>query len=156
MMQVYEELMTSYPELKYKFDPLMPFHQKGMIYGSTVYLNPNQEYEELNSTVAEEIGHYLTSSGDIIEQDSLEKRKQEQKARDTGATLLVTPGDIIECFESGCISVWECAEHLSITEKTFKAAIKFYARKYDGIKTEDKYTILFNLNGTVSILKRFY
>lgn len=155
-MQVYEELMLKFPELNYKFDPLMPLHQKGMIHGSIVYLNPQQNYEELNSTVAEEIGHYLTGSGNIIEQDTTEKRKQEQKARDTGATILVTPGDILDCFESGCVSVWECAEHLSITEKTFKAAIKYYARKYNGIKTENKYTILFNLNGTVSVFKSFY
>lgn len=155
-MQVYEELMLKFPELNYKFDPLMPLHQKGMIHGSIVYLNPQQNYEELNSTVAEEIGHYLTGSGNIIEQDTPEKRKQEQKARDTGATILVTPRDILDCFESGCVSVWECAEHLSITEKTFKAAIKYYARKYDGIKTENKYTILFNLNGTVSVFKSFY
>lgn len=155
-MQVYEELMLKFPELNYKFDPLMPIHQKGMIHGSIVYLNPQQNYEELNSTVAEEIGHYLTGSGNIIEQDTPEKRKQEQKARDTGATILVTPGDILDCFESGCFSVWECAEHLDITEKTFKAAIKYYARKYDGIKTENKYTILFNLNGTVSVFKSFY
>lgn len=155
-MQVYEELMLKFPELNYKFDPLMPLHQKGMIHGSIVYLNPQQNYEELNSTVAEEIGHYLTGSGNIIEQDTPEKRKQEQKARDTGATILVTPGDILDCFESGFVSVWECAEHLSITEKTFKAAIKYYARKYDGIKTENKYTILFNLNGTVSVFKSFY
>ncbi|MGJ0738307.1 ImmA/IrrE family metallo-endopeptidase [Enterococcus casseliflavus] len=155
-MQVYEELMLKFPDLNYKFDPLMPIHQKGMIHGSIVYLNPQQNYEELNSTVAEEIGHYLTGSGNIIEQDTPEKRKQEQKARDTGATILVTPGDILDCFESGCVSVWECAEHLDITEKTFKAAIKYYARKYDGIKTENKYTILFNLNGTVSVFKSFY
>lgn len=155
-MQVYEELMLKFPELNYKFDSLMPLHQKGMIHGSIVYLNPQQNYEELNSTVAEEIGHYLTGSGNIIEQDTPEKRKQEQKARDTGATILVTPGDILDCFESGCVSVWECAEHLSITKKTFKAAIKYYARKYDGIKTENKYTILFNLNGTVSVFKSFY
>ncbi|MET3092061.1 ImmA/IrrE family metallo-endopeptidase [Enterococcus casseliflavus] len=155
-MQVYEELMLKFPELNYKFDPLMPIHQKGMIHGSIVYLNPQQNYEELNSTVAEEIGHYLTGSGNIIEQDTPEKRKQEQKARDTGATILVTPGDILHCFESGCVSVWECAEHLDITEKTFKAAIKYYARKYDGIKTENKYTILFNLNGTASVFKSFY
>lgn len=155
-MQVYEELMLRFPELRYKFDPLMPCHHKGMIYGSTVYLNPFQDYEDLNSTIAEEIGHFLTSSGDIILQDSLEKRKQEQKARDYGATLLVTPRSIIECFESGCVSVWECAEYLSIPEKTFKTAIKFYARKYDGIKTEDKYIIIFNLNGTVSVFKSFY
>lgn len=152
-MQVYEQLMGIFPELEYKFDPLMPPGQKGMIYKTTVYLNPNQCYEELNSTVAEEIGHHLTGTGNIIKQDTNEKRKQERKARDAGATLLVSPYDIIDCFEAGCISIWECAEYLEVTEATIKDAVSYYARKYEGILTEDKHIIFFRPNGTVSVFK---
>jgi len=153
MMQVYEELMANYPYLDFKFDPLMPSKHKGMIMGKTVYINPNQEYKELNVTVAEEIAHYLTGSGNIIAQDSIEKRKQERLARDIGAAILVTPKDIIDCFETGCKSVWECAEHLNITDQAFKDAVKFYARKFRGIMTEDNHIIIFREDGTVSVFK---
>lgn len=154
-MQVYEELMTDFPELKFELDPLMPDKHKGLIIDKTIYLNPNQRYQEMNSTIAEEIGHYLTGSGNIILQDTNEKRKQERRARDLGAILLVSPSDIIDCFESGCHNVWECADHLQITEESFKDAVKYYARKFDGIKTENKYIIFFKANGTVSVLKQF-
>lgn len=152
-MQLYEKLMGMYPDLNYKFDPLMPPGQKGWINGTTVYLNPQQHYRELNSTVAEEIGHYLTGAGNVIKQDTNEKRKQERKARDTGATLIVTPQTIISSFEAGCVSIWECAEHLQITEELFKDAIKFYARKYDGFLQAGKYAIVFQKDGTVGVLK---
>ena len=154
-MQLDEKLMAEYSQLTYIDDPMMPEKQKGWIDGTTIYLNPKQTYKQRNSTVAEEIAHYLTSEGDISKQDTNEKRKQERKARDIGATILVTPGDIIDCFEAGCISVWECAEHLQITEETFKDAIKWYSRKWDGIKTENNYIIIFKPNGTIGVLKMF-
>lgn len=152
-MQIDEKLMADYPQLTYIEDPEMPEKQKGFIVGKKIYYNPNQSYPEKNSTVAEEIGHYLTGVCDITKQDTNEKRKQERKARDIGATILVTPGDIIDCFEAGCISVWECAEHLQITEETFTDAIKWYSRKWDGIITEDKHTIFFKKDGTMAVFK---
>lgn len=154
-MQIDEELMAEYSQLTYIEDPEMPKKQKGFIVGERIYYNPNQSYPQKNSTLAEEIGHYLTGVCDITKQDTNEKRKQERKARDVGATILVTPFDIINCFEAGCVSVWECANHLEITEQTFKDAIKWYARKWDGIKTENNYTILFKPNGTIGVFKSF-
>lgn len=151
-----EKLMAQFPELTYKFEPLMPEHQDGLIIGDTVYLRPGQSTVQLAATISEEIAHYLTSVGDISNQDSIESRKQEKKARDIGAILLVTPFDIIDCFEAGCEYVWQCAEHLQVPEKTFTDAIKWYARKWDGIKTENGYIIIFRKNGTLGVFKPFY
>lgn len=150
-----EELMAQYSELKYKFEPLMPEHQDGLIIGDTIYLRPGQSLIELTATVAEEIAHYLTSVGDISDLDDSENQKQERKAKDISAVMLVSPLDIIDCFEAGCVNVWECAEHLQVSEITFRDAIRWYARKWSGIKTENNYTLLFQANGTVAVLKSF-
>ncbi|WP_368243668.1 MULTISPECIES: ImmA/IrrE family metallo-endopeptidase [Enterococcus] len=150
-----EQLMAQYPDLKYKFEPSMPVQQDGLIIGDTIYLRPGQSTAELTATIAEEIAHYLTSVGDISDLSKPECMKQERKARDIGAVMLVSPTDIINCFEFGCTSVWECAEYLQIPEITFKDAIKWYARKWDGIKTENNYTLLFQPDGTVAVLKSF-
>ena len=107
----------------------------------------------MNSTLAEELGHYLTSYGNIVLQDTNEKRKQERRARDIGATLVVTPYDITNCFEDGCRTVLDCAVHLEVSEETFKDAVKYYARRFTGIKTENNYTLLFQPDGTVAVLK---
>ncbi|WP_424685181.1 ImmA/IrrE family metallo-endopeptidase [Enterococcus sp.] len=152
-MQQDEKLMSAFPHLTYLYDPIMPDKQKGWICDDVVYLNPRQTKTELTCTIAEEIGHYLTSVGDIVDQNTNEKQKQERKARDAGSLLLVTPFDIIDCFDNGCREIWECAEYLSVTEETFKTAVKWYARKYDGVITEDKHTIWFHKDGTMSVYK---
>ena len=147
-MQKAEELMASFSDLSYRFEDKMPPKLKGIYIDEVVYLNPSQSPEELIGTLGEEIGHYLTTVGDIVEQDTNLKRKQEQKARDIGATLVVTPTDLINCYEYGCKTIDEC-----VARQVFDYAIAYYSRRFDGIKTENGYTIFFRENGTVGVLK---
>lgn len=154
-MEKSEQLMAMFPEVNYVFDKFMPTGQKGLYIDNHIYLNPDQKKYELNSTVAEEIGHYLTTVGDITLQKTNEERKQERRARDLGATLLVTPTAIIDCFNEGCQSSLQCAEYLEVTEETFLDAIRYYAQRFDGLKIEDNYTLIFNENGTLEVFKTF-
>lgn len=148
-------LMASYPDLKYQFDKKMPKGLKGHCAGNVIRLNPKQHVKELPGTLGEEIGHYLTGVGDITAQDTPEKRKQEQKARDFGVLLVVTPADILECYKSGLITYWECADYLGITVKTLKQAIDTYSKKNDGKLKYNHYTFYFNPNGTVEVIDWF-
>lgn len=150
-----EKLMAKFQGLHYIFDPAMPEGQKGLYIDNHVYLNPRQTSEELTDTVAEEIGHYLTSAGDITKQDSMEDRKQEQRARDLGVTLIVTPEDIIACHKERFSTVWECAEYLGINKKTFEHAVKVYARMYEEGLSYKNYRILFRANGTIGVFEFF-
>lgn len=146
-----EDLMAHYPQLMYKFEPLMPAKQKGLIINNVVYLNPEQSHAELSSTVAEEIGHHLTSVGNIVDQDTIEKRKQEQKARDIGAMMVVTPEDIIECYKEGFSEVWECAEFLEITKEAMQNAVDVYHKTYGRWLCCENYSIEFKENGTLKV-----
>ncbi|MGG5357943.1 hypothetical protein IGI57_002423 [Enterococcus sp. DIV0213j] len=154
-MDKLEQMMSSYQELNYVFDTNMPIGQKGLYIDGHVYLNPFQSKKELISTVAEEIGHYLTSAGDIVKQDTNEQRKQEQKARDVGATLVVTPADIVACYKERFNTVWECAEFLGITKNALEDAIRVYAKTYENGLTYGKYHIYFRPNGTVGVFELF-
>lgn len=148
-----EELMSLFSDLSYVYDDKMPKKQGGLNIDNYIYLNPNQTKKELTSTVSEEIGHYLTSAGDITAQDTNEKRKQERKARDVGATLVVTAEDILKCFDNGCETTQDCIEFLGVTYKIFHDAIEYYKRKYGGILTENNDILIFNADGTISIHK---
>lgn len=150
-----EELMAMYPDVEYKFEPEMPEKQKGLYIDNVVYLSPFQSKKELVGTVAEEIGHHLTTYGDIIDQDSIEKCQQEQKARDIGYMLAVSPKDIIDCYHERLEKVWECAEFLAVTEDTFTKAIKTYAKKYSHGLIYKNYSIRFRENGTVGVCEWF-
>ena len=154
-MDKVEELMAAYPDLHFIFDKNMPDGQQGLYIDHHIYLNPDQSQEDLLSTIGEEIGHYLTSAGDITAQDTNEKRKQERKARDIGSAIVVTPYDIIACFEEGCKTLAACADYLGVPPKTFKDAVTYYARRFDGIKTEENYTLFFHIDGTIEVVKTF-
>lgn len=153
-MDKIEILMSSFPKLHYVFDSRMPAKQKGLYVDNFVYLNPQQTREELVGTIAEEIGHYLTTVGDITDQHSLDNRKQEQKARDVGNMLAVEPLDLVECYESGCSTVWECAYHLQLSPETLQAALAAYRKKYSRLEVNEVYSLYFNDSGTVDIYKR--
>ncbi|HCE11215.1 MAG TPA: toxin [Enterococcus sp.] len=154
-MDKVEELMAAYPDLAFVFDKNMPAGQQGLYIDHHVYLNPDQSQEELLQTLGEEIGHYLTSAGDITAQDTNEKRKQEHKARAIGSAIVVSPYDIIRCFEEGCSTLIDCAAFLAVPPQTLKDAITYYARRFDGIKTEDNYTLFFHIDGTIEVVKTF-
>ncbi|AHI40556.1 ImmA/IrrE family metallo-endopeptidase [Enterococcus faecalis] len=150
-----EELMARFSDLTYKFESNMPEKQKGLYINNVVYLNPQQHPRELTSTVAEEIGHHLTSVGDIIDQDTNEKRKQEQKARDIGATMVVTPQDLINCYHERFTYVWECADFLGITKQALECALAAYSKRFPEGLVYDDYKLFFKPNGTLGIVKWF-
>ena len=130
-----EKLMASFQGINYIFDPSMPDGQKGLYIDKHVYLNPRQTSEELTDTV--------------------EQRKQEQRARDIGATLVVTPEDIIACYKERFSNVWECAEFLGVNKESFEHAVKVYARMYEKGLSYQNYRILFRANGTIGVFEFF-
>lgn len=154
-MDKIEELMSAYPALTFIFDNNMPDGHKGLYIDDHIYLNTKQTREQLISTLGEEIGHHLTSAGNITKLSTNEQRKQEQRARNIGAILVVTPSGIVDCFENGCKTTLECANHLEVTKEVFETAISYYSTKFDDITVKDKYKIYFNENGSVGILKIF-
>ena len=154
-MNKLESLMANYPELNYRIEPMMPENQKGLYINNVVYLNPNQSNEEMVGTLAEEIGHHLTSVGDIIEQNNNEKRQQEQRARDCGCKLLITPQDFIDCYHERLIYVWQCAEFLGVTTEYLQDAIKSYSKLYENGMIYKNYQIIFRCDGTIGVYEWF-
>lgn len=148
-----EFLMSEFANLDYKFEKTMPEHQKGLYYDGVVYLNPNQSEEELTSTIAEEIGHHLTSSGNIVLQNDLQSRQQEKKARDIGSMLTVSLKDIIDCFNDGLTTSSECADQLSLTVPIFETAIEVYREKYPNGTWYQNYFLNFKATGQIQIKK---
>jgi Domain of unknown function (DUF955). len=150
-----ELLMSQFSHLKYIYDNNMPPKLKGFCNDDVIHLNPNQETDELAGTIGEEIGHYLTGVGDIIDQKTVEEKRQEKKARDVGVQLVVTLEDIIDCYKQGLVERWECAEYLGITLKTLNHAISVYAQKKNGKYRYSHYSIKFHDSGIVEVFDWF-
>lgn len=94
--------------------------------------------------LAEEIGHHNTTTGNILDQNSVDARKQERKARlEAYYYLGIIPG-LVSAYEAACRNRFEVAEHIGITEAVLEEALLIFADKYpDGLKIE-QYLLYFD------------
>lgn len=98
---------------------------------------------EKSCVLAEEIGHYATSYGNILNQNEISNRKQELQARLYGYNLKIGLSGIISAFQAGCKNLFEMAEYLEVTEEYLREALECYRRKYGVYTTLDNYIIYF-------------
>lgn len=101
--------------------------------------------------LAEELGHYYTSSGNILDQSKVENRKQEKKARRWAYENLVGIIKIIEAYKAGCRNRYELAEFLEVTEEFLEEAITYYKEKYGMYYQIDNYIIYFEPLGVFEL-----
>ena len=104
---------------------------KGLYYDQVIALNKNIETTaEKTCVLAEELGHYYTTVGDILDQRKIQNRKLERRARAWANKKLVPLDNLIQAFNDGIRTRYEMAEYLGVTERFFEAAIKYYKEKY--------------------------
>lgn len=116
----------------------------GLINNDVIGINKNVRSSAQRSCIlAEELGHYHTSSGNILDQSSVANRKQELHARAWAYNRLIGLYGIINAYRSGCRNGYEIAEHLNITEEFLAEALQYYRNKYGLCTTVDNYVIYF-------------
>lgn len=117
---------------------------KGLYCDGVVAIRENMTILEKSCVLAEELGHHYTSYGDIMNQDIVQNRKQELRARLRGYDMQIGLIGIIECYKHHCRSIYEMAEYLQVTEEYLKEALECYSRKYgENLVTIDNYAIRF-------------
>ena len=123
-MNRYEELIAEYEnELNIEEHSMI---NKGLYCDNVVWINRKMSTAEKLSIVAEEIGHYKTSSGNILEQDSIANIKQELQAR-RWAYEKVLPLDLVmQAITNGLTEVYDLAEHFDVTEMFMRECLKHY------------------------------
>jgi len=94
--------------------------------------------------LAEEIGHHKTTAGNIISQETILEKKQENAARLWAYNRLIGLRGIIDGFSHGCRNRMELAEYLGVTEVFLQNAIDCYKRKYGQYVALDNYIIYFD------------
>lgn len=115
----------------------------GRIKNNKIYLRKDMTVTSKKCVLAEELGHYHTTTGNILDQQSLSNRKQEQRARLWAYDRLIGLMGIVECFRAGCQTLSEMAERLDITEEFLVAALERYRQKYGEYITVNHYIVYF-------------
>ena len=117
---------------------------EGLINGDVIGISKRvRSFKKRACILAEELGHYHTTSGDIIDQSSVSNWKQERRARLWAYNRIIGLRGIIDAYNHGCQSIHEAAEYLDVTEDFLLEAIECYKGKYGSYVSIDNYIISF-------------
>lgn len=115
----------------------------GRIKGKNIYLRKDMNTTEKACVLAEELGHYYTTVGNILNMSVVSNRKQERQARLWAYNKQIGLTGLIRAYEAGCTNRYETAEYLEVTEEFLEECIQCYREKYGEYKVVDNYTIYF-------------
>lgn len=123
--------MTKYEKLISEYDDVLDIEEHPMIcdglYGDNViWINCSLSENRKTCILAEEIGHYKTSSGNILDLTDMNNAKQELKARKWAYNKLIPFEKIIEAVNAGCGKPYEFAEYLDLDEAFIIECLKYY------------------------------
>lgn len=129
-MNLYEELLdeassqgVNVVEKKFKSNA------KGLCKGCKIGISSELTTCEKKCTLAEELGHYHTTVGDIIEQADDAQIKQENLARSWAVEKLISLDKIINAVKSGNSRLYELADFLDVEENFLRYSLEYYQRK---------------------------
>lgn len=123
--------MTKYEKLLSEYDDNLIIEERkmvndGLYSDGVVWLNKDLNSADKLSIVAEEIGHYETSSGDILDQTNISNVKQERNARKWAYEKVITLPEILSAFRKGHTEVYDLAELFEVTEDFMCGCLKHY------------------------------
>ena len=116
---------------------------KGRIVGTRIAIKKDLTEVEKKCIMAEELGHYYTGCGDILDQSSVANRNQERYGRVHAYNRLVGLIGLIDVYKHHCESLYDAAEHLHVSEDFLAESISYYRSKYGVCTTVDNYVVYF-------------
>lgn len=143
----YEDLLKEYADegLIIKEKPLTS--SAGRIYNNKIAIRHNMSNVDKTCTLAEELGHYYTTTGDILDQDNISNRKQEHRARMWAYGKLLPLQFFVLAFKHGCRSIHETTEFLEVSEEFLIDCINAYHSKYGPFLEMNGYLFMFSETG---------
>lgn len=118
-------------------------YNNGRIKGNRIAIRKDMTETEKACVLAEELGHYYTAVGNILDQSSVENRKQEMQGRILAYNKQVGLRGIVDAYLHHCQNLSEAAEYLGVTEEFLSDSIMYYKNKYGIFATVDNYTVVF-------------
>lgn len=139
----YEALLKEYDatELIIKEKDLQG--SNGRIRGNRIAIKKDISLRQKACVLAEELGHYHTTVGDILDQTDVSNRKQERTARLWAYNKQIGLSGLVHCFEARCQNIHEMADHLDVIEAFLQDALECYRQKYGICTSYQQYTIYF-------------
>ena len=99
---------------------------KGRIKGNRVAIRKGMTESEKACVLAEELGHHYTAVGDIIDQSTVENRKQEMYGRAWAYNKQIGLTGLINAYRNHCQNAHEVAEYLNVTDEFLADSLNYY------------------------------
>lgn len=138
LAQIVENENIEYIEMTF------PADLKGLCKANKIGISNKLSIVEKKCVLAEELGHFYTTTGNIIDLKSIQNCKQEMKARKWSYEKLVPLRSLINASCEGCTNRYELAECLEVTEEFLTDALQYYQNKYGLYAEVENYCIYFN------------
>ncbi|WP_313894317.1 ImmA/IrrE family metallo-endopeptidase [Psychrobacillus sp.] len=138
----YDRLILEYPNVKV-IEKVLPKGLPGLYYDNVIEIDKFKNKYEKHCILAEELGHYETTYGDITEFNDLRNLKLEKIARRWGYEKIVSLDQLIDCYVKGQTTLEEVCTNLEITPEYLKSVIDYYIEKYGLFKLHKEYKITF-------------
>lgn len=116
---------------------------KGLYCDGVVVIKKDMDSTQKACTLAEEMGHYYTTVGNILDMSVPTNRKQERQARLWAYNKQIGLQGLIRAYEAGCQNRYEVAEYLEVTNEFLTECIECYRQKYGVGTAVDNYYIMF-------------
>ncbi|MDZ4991365.1 hypothetical protein GNF80_00060 [Clostridium perfringens] len=139
----YEELLREADKLGIIVKELDLKTRKGRCCGNKIAIDKKLSIKEKAGVLAEELGHFHKTVGDISNQKEIANRKQELIARRWGYEKSVGVIGLITAFNNNCRDAYEIADFLGVTKEYLDESIDYFRCKYGTRYEIDEYIIYF-------------
>lgn len=113
----YEQLLDEANKLGIKVKEKSLQSSDGRIYYDRIAIRKDIPTVKKACVLAEELGHYFTTEGDILDLENLDNARQEHRARVWAYNKLLSVDKIIEAASKGNTEIWDMAEYLDVDEE---------------------------------------
>lgn len=103
---------------------------KGLCIDNYIFLEKRLTTNDKRCVLAEELGHYKTGVGNILDQNQIANRKQERAAHKWATRELISLDDIILASKGDIHNFYDLAEFLNVTEDFLREGIEILKEIY--------------------------
>ena len=130
-MNAYEKLIADYEAEDIRiFEMEFKAQSNGYCKGKDIIIRNSLDTTTKHCVLAEELGHYYTTTGEIYRQDTVTYIKEELKGRRWAYERAVPFQRLLDIVKTGYECVYEIAEFFNVTEQFLIDAILYYQSKF--------------------------
>lgn len=139
----YEDLLIQNSHLHICDTFELPGMFKGFYDNGVILIDKNLSDAKKLEILSEELAHHEITYGNILNEQDIQNKKYELKARRLSSERIITLKGIIDAFKHGVQNLYELANFFEVTEQFVKDCLKHYKMKHGNKVKHDNYLITF-------------